>query len=83
MKSKWFLPVGHGKKFRREFLGDERSDSIGLLAGWGAGVIMLLVTFVCFIVEAARGHSVSPYVWQSGLYIGLLSLFTLIQRVRR
>jgi len=77
------LATGYSKKLRRELVGDERSDAISLLAGWGAGVIMFQVTFICFIVGAARGHSVSPYVWQSGLYIGLLSLFTLIQRVRR
>jgi len=82
-ESKWYLPVGHGKKFRREFLGDERSDAIGLLAGWGAGAITFQVIFTCLIVEAARGHNVSPYVWLAGLYMGLLSLFTLIQHVRR
>ena len=83
MKSKWYLPAGHGKKFRREFLGDERSDAIGLLAGWGAGAALFEVIFICSIVEAARGHSVFPYLGLAGLYIGLFGLFSVIQRVRR
>ncbi|MGD0273411.1 MAG: hypothetical protein ABSB96_06765 [Gaiellaceae bacterium] len=77
------LAAGYSKKLRRELLGDERSNAISLLAGWGAGVITFQVIFTCFIVEAARGHSVSPYFWLAGLYIGLFGLFTIIQRVRR
>ena len=78
------LAASYSKKLRRELLvGDERSDAIGLLAGWGAGAITFQVIFTCLTVEAARGHNVSPYVWLAGLYMGLLSLFTLIQHVRR
>ena len=77
------LAAGSSKKFRREFYGDERSDAIGLLAGWGAGAVLFEVVFICSIVEAARGHSVFPYLWLAGLYIGLLGLFRVIQKVRR
>jgi len=78
------LAAGYSKKLRRELLvPDERSYAIGLLAGWGAGAITFQVTFTCLIVEAARGHNVSPYFWLAGLYMGLLSLFTLIQHFRR
>lgn len=78
------LAAGYSKKLRRELLvRDERSYAIGLLAGWGAGAITFQVIFTCLIVEAARGHNVSPYFWLAGLYMGLLSLFTLIQHFRR
>jgi hypothetical protein len=78
------LAAGYSKKLRRELLvGDERSDTISLLAGWGAGAVLFQVIFACFIVEAARGHNVFPYFWLAALYMGLLSLFTLIQHVRR
>jgi drug/metabolite transporter (DMT)-like permease len=77
------LAAGYSKKLRRQLLGDERSDTIGLLAGWGAGVVLFQVIFTCLIVEAARGHSVYPYFWLAALYVGLLSLFRIIQNVRR
>jgi len=77
------LAAGHSKKFRRGLLGDERSDAISLLAGWGAGAVLFQVIFTCLIVEAARGHNVFPYFWLAGLYIGLFGLFKIIQRVRR
>ena len=75
-----FLAAGSSKKFRREFYGDERSDAITLLAGWGAGVVLFQVIFICFIVEAARGHNVFPYFWLAFLYLSLLCLFRFIQR---
>lgn len=75
-----FLAAGYSKRFRRGLLGDERSDAISLLAGWGAGVVTFQVVFVCLVVAMARGHSVNPYLWLSGLYIGLSGLFRIIQR---
>ena len=77
------LAAGHSKKLRRQLLGDERSNTNGLLAGWGAGVVLFQVVFVCFEVEVARGHSGYPYFWLALLYVGLIGLFRIIQEVRR
>jgi drug/metabolite transporter (DMT)-like permease len=74
------LAAGYSKKLRRGLVGDERSDTISLLAGWGAGVVLFQVIFICFIVEAARGHNVFPYFWLAFLYLSLLCLFRFIQR---
>jgi hypothetical protein len=61
---------------------DERLVVIDLRATAAAGLALILAVIAGAVVELARGHSGTPYIWLGGLagivYVGAV----LVQRVR-